>query len=101
MDHTFIVTIWWTSGRSECYAKAIQIPSALVVGLNGLVVVFVVCSTTIRERIQRKFTLQSEAETMHHEANSGPGYGEFFTISVLIATFASGVRLATPYLLAH
>ena len=25
---------------------------------------------------------------------------EFFTISVLIATFASGVRLATPYLLA-
>jgi len=26
--------------------------------------------------------------------------GEFFTISVLIATFASGVRLATPYLLA-
>ena len=25
---------------------------------------------------------------------------EFFTVSVLIATFASGVRLATPYLLA-
>ncbi len=54
--------------------RAIQIPSALVVGLNGLVVVFVVCSTTIREKIQRKLTLQSEAETMNHEAKSGAGY---------------------------
>ena len=54
--------------------RAIQIPSALVVGLNGLVVVFVVCSTTIREKIQRKLTLQSEAETMNHEAKSGTGY---------------------------
>ena len=54
--------------------RAIQIPSALVVGLNGLVVVFVVCSTTIRERIQRKLTLKGEAETMNHEANSGAGY---------------------------
>ena len=44
--------------------RAIQIPSALVVGVNGFVVVFVVCSTTIRERIPRKLTLQSEAETM-------------------------------------
>ena len=54
--------------------RAIQIPSALVVGLNGLVVVFVVCSTTIREKIQKKLTLQSEAETMNHEAKSGAGY---------------------------
>ena len=54
--------------------RAIQIPSALVIGLNGLVVVFVVCSTTIREKIQRKLTLQSEAETINHEAKSGAGY---------------------------
>ncbi|GIR37478.1 MAG: hypothetical protein CM15mP49_28630 [Actinomycetota bacterium] len=40
--------------------RAIQIPSALVVGLNGLVVVFVVCSTTIREKIQRKLTLKAK-----------------------------------------
>jgi simple sugar transport system permease protein len=54
--------------------RAIQIPSALVVGLNGLVVIFVVCSTTIRERIQRRLALKGEAKTMNHEANSGAGY---------------------------
>ena len=31
--------------------REIQIPAALVVGLNGLVVVFVVCSTVVRERL--------------------------------------------------
>jgi simple sugar transport system permease protein len=40
--------------------RAIQIPSSLVVGLNGLVVIFVVCSTNIRERIQRMITISEE-----------------------------------------
>jgi simple sugar transport system permease protein len=40
--------------------RAIQIPSALVVGLNGLVVVFVVASTNVRERLNQLMALEGE-----------------------------------------
>ncbi|MDE0067474.1 MAG: ABC transporter permease [Acidimicrobiaceae bacterium] len=33
--------------------RAIQIPSALVIGLNGLIVVFVVSSTSVRDRLRQ------------------------------------------------
>ena len=41
--------------------RAIQIPVALVIGLNGLIVVFVVSSNTLRERISRFMSIAGEA----------------------------------------
>ena len=46
--------------------RAIQIPVALVIGLNGLIVVFVVSSNTLRERISRFMSIAGEAA--EHEA---------------------------------
>ncbi len=46
--------------------RAIQIPAALVVALNGLVVVFVVSSNSIRQRL-------SQVATMAAEAAAAPG----------------------------
>ena len=46
--------------------RAIQIPVALVIGLNGLIVVFVVSSNTLRERISRLMSIAGDAA--EHEA---------------------------------
>ena len=48
--------------------RAIQIPVALVIGLNGLIVVFVVSSNTLRERISRFMSIAGDAA--EHEAAS-------------------------------
>ena len=52
--------------------RAIQIPVALVIGLNGLIVIFVVSSNTLRERLSRLMSIAGEAaaheEVIEHEA---------------------------------
>ena len=50
--------------------RAIQIPVDLVIGLNGLIVVFVVSSNTLRERIARYMSIAGEAAE-HEEAGAG------------------------------
>lgn len=52
--------------------RAIQIPSALVLALNGLIVLFVVSSTSIRERLQRNLEIAGlKQPTVSAEAESG------------------------------
>ena len=41
--------------------RVIQIPVDLVIGLNGLIVVFVVSSNTLRERLSRYLSIAGEA----------------------------------------
>jgi simple sugar transport system permease protein len=52
--------------------RAIQIPVDLVIGLNGLIVVFVVSSNTLRERLSRYLSIAGEAaeheDAAEHEA---------------------------------
>ena len=55
--------------------RAIQIPVALVIALNGLIVVFVVCSNSVRERLSRLASMASEAAD-HAEYSSGPDTSE-------------------------
>ena len=55
--------------------RAIQIPVALVVGLNGLIVVFVVSSNSLRERLSRFVSISGEAAA-HDEAASDETAGE-------------------------
>ena len=54
--------------------RAIQIPVDLVIGLNGLIVVFVVCSNSLRERLSRFASITGEAvaneDAIEHEAVS-------------------------------
>ena len=50
--------------------RAIQIPVALVIGLNGLIVVFVVSSNSLRERLSRLMSIAGEAAE-HEAAASG------------------------------
>lgn len=40
--------------------RAVQINSALVIGLNGLVVIFVVSSTRVRERLREAFDMRAQ-----------------------------------------
>ena len=49
--------------------RAIQIPVALVIALNGLIVVFVVCSNSVRERLSRSVSIAAEA-AVHSEAEA-------------------------------
>ena len=49
--------------------RAIQIPVALVIALNGLIVVFVVCSNSVRERLSRIVSIAAEA-AVHSEAET-------------------------------
>ena len=49
--------------------RAIQIPVDLVIGLNGLIVVFVVSSNTLRERLSRYMSIAGEAAE-HEEAGA-------------------------------
>ena len=49
--------------------RAIQIPVALVIALNGLIVVFVVCSNSVRERLSRVVSIAAEA-AVHSEAGA-------------------------------
>ena len=49
--------------------RAIQIPVALVIALNGLIVVFVVCSNSVRERLSRVVSIAAEA-AVHSEAET-------------------------------
>ena len=55
--------------------RAIQIPVALVVGLNGLIVVFVVSSNSLRERLSRFVSISGEAAA-HDEAAPDETAGE-------------------------
>ena len=48
--------------------RAIQIPVALVIGLNGMIVVFLVSSNTLRERMSRFMSIAGEAA--EHEATA-------------------------------
>ena len=84
--------------------RAIQIPSSLVVALNGIVVLFVVASVDVRRRLLRRFpaadgTARSWRTSTCPVGRVGGGsrVSEFFTVSVLVATVASAVRLTTPY----
>ena len=52
--------------------RAIQIPVALVVALNGLIVVFVVSSNSVRERLSRRSSMAREAQA-HADAETAPG----------------------------
>ncbi len=61
--------------------RAIQIPVSLVIGLNGLIVVFVVSSNSLRERLSRLVSIAGEAAD--HEASASgeaappdPGAGD-------------------------
>ena len=49
--------------------RVIQIPVDLVIGLNGLIVVFVVSSNTLRERLSRYMSIAGEAAE-HEEAGA-------------------------------
>ena len=51
--------------------RVIQIPVDLVIGLNGLIVVFVVSSNTLRERLARYMSIAGEAAE-HDEAHQAP-----------------------------
>ena len=54
--------------------RAIQIPVDLVIGLNGLIVVFVVSSNSLRERLSLFASITGEAaaheDAIEHEAVS-------------------------------
>jgi len=61
--------------------RAIQIPVALVIGLNGLIVVFVVSSNSLRERLSRFMSITGEAAehesaTVEEPAISDPAPAE-------------------------
>ena len=51
--------------------RVIQIPVDLVIGLNGLIVVFVVSSNTLRERLARYMSIAGEAAE-HEESHQAP-----------------------------
>jgi simple sugar transport system permease protein len=48
--------------------REIQIPSALAVGLNGLVVVFVVSSTRLRDRLNDRYEIAAMASASAHDS---------------------------------
>ena len=50
--------------------RAIQIPSALIVALNGLIVVFVVSSTTVRDRLRQSLEVAGLARAQAED--TGP-----------------------------
>lgn len=55
--------------------RAIQIDSSLVIGLNGLIVVFVVCSTNVRVRLRKTLEIagirkSQESKTKDNDATS-------------------------------
>ena len=83
--------------------RALQVPAAMAVALDGIVVIFVVSSGRVRTRINAmpEDTATSTGEKLpNHAQRARGGVSEFFTVSVLVATLASGIRLATPYLFA-
>ncbi len=91
--------------------RVVQVPSALITSLNGLVVVFVVSSEIWRQRRQRRrlrdAAARIEAEAELHDlqdpvAGGGgrPMIEELLSTTVLVGILASGIRLATPYLYA-
>ena len=55
--------------------REIQIPSALAVGLNGLVVVFVVASTRLRDRLRDRAEIAAMAEEAALASGTGPAAG--------------------------
>ena len=84
--------------------RVMQVPSAFIIALNGLVVVFVVSSEIWRRRRQRRRQIVGDAKARER---TGPGRGiggvsmnDILTASFLIGILASGIRLATPYLYA-
>ena len=83
--------------------REIQIPASLVVALNGIVVLFVVASVDVRRRVLRRTPpAQGGSAPGGHPGvtrrlGAGRRVSEFFTVSVLVATVASAVRLTTPY----
>ena len=84
--------------------RAIQIPASLVVALNGIVVLFVVASVDVRRRLLAAHPAAAGRQrparrTGRHavDLERGRRVSEFFTVSVLVATVASAVRLTTPY----
>ena len=89
--------------------RVVQVPSAFVTALNGLVVVFVVSSEIWRQRRQRRRLSaagqdeeSSPPATMENSKVNGesPVISDLFSVTVLIGILASGIRLATPYLYA-
>ena len=83
--------------------REIQIPASLVVALNGIVVLFVVCQ---RRRAPAPGAAHGQTPAgrpalldrgISADPGRGRGVSEFFTVSVLVATVASAVRLTTPY----
>ncbi len=73
--------------------RELQVPAALIVALNGVVVVFVVGSLKLRDAAPR------DGPTVDERLEAAV-VSDFFTVSVIVATLASGIRLATPFLLA-
>ncbi len=55
--------------------RAIQVTSALVIGLNGLIVVFVVCSTNVREALARYISVTIERFTSQQPMAATAGAG--------------------------
>ena len=54
--------------------RAVQVPSALILALNGLVVIFVVSSDRFRKRLLERppTTIEEQAETAAVTTSSGP-----------------------------
>ena len=83
--------------------RAMQIPSALITTLNGLLVVFVVSSEYFKRRLENNRLMEIEEmdeADKHVEARGGGMITELLSINVVIGVLASGIRLATPYLYA-
>ena len=71
--------------------RELQVPAALIVALNGVVVVVRRQQPPTEGRLERGRRRRPER---------GAEMSEFFTVSVIVATLASGIRLATPFLFA-
>ena len=84
-----------------------NVPSDLIVALNGLVVVFVVSVEFLRRRrtcaggdAVRRAARAVAAARGAARRDRGACMNEFFTVAILTATVASGIQLAAPFLLA-
>ncbi len=81
--------------------RVMQVPTAFITALNGLVVIFVVSSEYWRRRwARRRETEPIEKTPGATEAEVADMISDLFTTTVLVGILASGFRLATPYLYA-
>ena len=86
-----------------------NVPSDLIVALNGLVVVFVVSIEYLRRRARiadaaarprRRSRSRRRRRRRSRSWRGGTHVNQFFTSAILTATVASGIQLAAPFLLA-